>query len=134
LNLESRQKAICSDSRNALLLSLTITSKTRRYGQPNRVNLWFFYDEKGNRVWVRLERVLRVHFQHDQKVPQKEMVRLIYNGLRWVVGAAREKQFNEVIFESRAPRLIQFCKKLFGFKSVEGNYSLCVAPADNRSN
>lgn len=83
-----------------------------------------FYDQKGNRVWVRLERVLRVHFQHDPETPRRELASLIYRGMAWVVGEARKKNFEEVIFESRATRLIQFLEKLFGFKPVEGNFHL----------
>lgn len=83
-----------------------------------------FYDQHGNRVWVRLERVLRVHFQHDDAVPRKEQVSLIYRGMQWVVGAARNKKFTEVVFQSRALRLIKFLHKLFGFEPVSGNYYL----------
>lgn len=82
------------------------------------------YDRQGNRVWVRLERMIRVHFQHDHETPRKELVTLIYKGMSWVIGSAREKQFEEVIFASRAPRLIAFLQKLFGFAPVEGNYSV----------
>lgn len=85
---------------------------------------WVFFDQKGNRVWVRIERVLRVHFQHDSATPRKELVSLIYKGMSWVIGAARNKKFQEIIFESRAPKLVAFIKKLFGFRSLEGNYSV----------
>ena len=83
-----------------------------------------FYDAKGNRVWVRIERVLRVHFQHDPETPRKELVYLIFRGLQFVINSAKNKDFNEVIFESRAPRLIQFIQKIFGFKPVEANFSV----------
>lgn len=83
-----------------------------------------FYDSKGNRVWVRLERVIRVHFQHDPETPRKELVSLIYQGMVWVMGSARQKNFEEIIFASRAPRLIAFLQKLFGFEPVEGNFSV----------
>lgn len=82
------------------------------------------FDERGNRVWVRIERVLRVSFQHDPETPRKQLVSLIYKGLYFVIGSARSKDFSEVIFESRAGRLIQFLQKLFGFKPVEENYHL----------
>lgn len=85
---------------------------------------WTFYDQAGNRVWVRIERVLRVHFQHDHETPRRELVSLIYKGISWVIGAAREKQFEEVLFESRATRLILFLEKLFGFTPVEANFHL----------
>lgn len=81
-------------------------------------------DGKGNRVWVRIERVLRVHFQHDQDTPRKELVSLIYKGLYFVIGSARQKEFSEVILESRAPRLIRFLQKMFGFEPMMENYHL----------
>lgn len=86
--------------------------------------LMVFYDKKGHRVWVRIERVLRVHFQHDHATPRKELVSLIYKGMHWVIGSARASKFSEVIVESRAVRLIQFLKKLFGFTPVGENYHL----------
>lgn len=88
---------------------------------------WTFYDEKGNRVWVRIERVLRVSIQHDDAVSRKAQVSLLYKAFFWLAGMARNSGFAEVIFESRAVRLIQFLQKLFGVKPVEDNYSLCVA-------
>jgi hypothetical protein len=81
-----------------------------------------FFDGEGNRVWVRIERVLRVSFQHDPATPRKELVNLVYKGLYWVIGSAREKQFAEVIFESKAPRLIQFVRKMFGFEPITETY------------
>jgi hypothetical protein len=83
-----------------------------------------FYDQDGNRVWVRLERTIRLHFQHDPAAPKAKIQSLIYKGMRWVIGSARNGKYSEVIFESRAPRLIHFLEKLCGAKPVEGNY--CV--------
>jgi len=81
-----------------------------------------FYDEYGNRVWVRIEKVLRVSIQHDQTTPRKALVNIIYKGFAWLQGTARESGFSEVIFESTEPRLIAFVKKLFGFEPVRENY------------
>lgn len=87
---------------------------------------WTFYDEAGNRVWARLDRCLRVSIQHDPASPRKALAPLIYKGMFWIQGAARNKGFSEILFESRAPRLIQFVQKLFGFEPVKENYHLCV--------
>src|SRR6266704_7087503 len=76
--------------------------------------LLVFYDEKGNRVWMRLERVLRVSLQHDQECSKSATRSLLYKAFHWVLGSARQSLFCEVIFESRAERLIQFLQKLFG--------------------
>jgi hypothetical protein len=83
-----------------------------------------FYDEKGNRIWIRIERALRVHIQHDHDVPRKALIVLLYKAFHWLAGSARNSGFVEVIFESRATRLIQFLQKLFGVKPVEENYYL----------
>lgn len=85
---------------------------------------WVFYDEENNRVWIRLERALRIHFQHDPAIPRRRLAPIVYKGLAWVIGAARSKKFQEVIFHSTEPRLIAFCKKLFGFKPVENNHNV----------
>jgi len=81
-----------------------------------------FYDAKGNRMWVKLERVLRVNIQHDPATDWKHRVVLLYKSFAWLQGAARKSHHAEVIFESRAPRLIQFLQKLFGVKPVENNF------------
>jgi len=81
-----------------------------------------FFDEKENRVFVRIEHVLRVHFQHDQKVPRRELVPIIYKAFFWLLGMARKKEYSELIFESRSKSLIAFIEKLFGTKPAEANY------------
>jgi hypothetical protein len=82
------------------------------------------YDEKGNRAWMRIERVLRVSLQHDQECSKSATRSLLYKGFRWVLGSARQSLFSEIVFESRAERLIQFLKKLFGVQPVKENYHL----------
>ena len=89
-----------------------------------------FYDEAGNRLWVRIEKVLRISIQHDQDVPLKALPRLLHQSFAWLFGAARNSQFTEIIFESRAKRLIQFVKKHFGVEPVTDNYHVwAVEPA-----
>lgn len=83
-----------------------------------------FHDDKGNRAWLRIERVLRVSLQHDQKAPKSATRSILYNAFHWILGMARSSGYSEVIFESRAPRLIQFLQKLFGVKPVESNFSV----------
>jgi hypothetical protein len=85
---------------------------------------WTFCDSKGNRLWVRMERVLRISIQHDQQSSKIAMMKILYKAFHWLLGSARQSQFSELIFESRASRLIQFLQKLFGVKAVEANYSV----------
>ena len=83
-----------------------------------------FFNPKGDRVWIKIERVLRVNIQHDPACSKRAISRLLYKGFHWLLGASRNSQFSEVIFESRALPLIQFLQKLFGVKPVEENYSV----------
>jgi hypothetical protein len=84
---------------------------------------WTFYNGD-TRVWCRVERVLRVSIQHDQDCPRKAIAPLIYKGFAWILGMARQKGFTEIIFESKAPRLILFIQKLFGFEPVRNHFHL----------
>ncbi len=95
---------------------------------------WTFYDKKGNRVWVRIERVLRVSIQHDPETSEKHGPMMLYRIFYWLQGMARQSGFTEIIFESRATRLIQFVKKLFGVTPVEENYHVYTRPTQTRSN
>ena len=81
-----------------------------------------FHDEKGNRVWARMELALRISIQHDQKISPIATAHIMNLGLRWILGRARQLGYGEVIFESRAQRLIQFFQKRFGFEPVRENY------------
>jgi hypothetical protein len=83
---------------------------------------YVFHDGRGNRVWVRMERVLRISLQHDQDSPKIAIAGILDKGLHWLVGAARQKGYEEIIFESRAERLIQFFKKRFGFEPLKENF------------
>jgi len=83
-----------------------------------------FYDQRGNRVWVRIERVMRISIQHDPNVSKQATSKILYRGSRWLMGEARKKGFTELIFESRAPRLVQFFKTLLGFQRLRANYSV----------
>ena len=83
-----------------------------------------FFDENGNRVFARIERVLKVSMQHDPGCRKRNTAAIIHNGFHWLLGRARENGFSEVIFESRAPRLIRFLGKLFGAEPVRETY--CV--------
>ncbi len=93
-----------------------------------------FFDKRGNRVWVRIERVLRVSIQHDHETSEKSRPIMLYRIFFWLQGMARQAGFTEIIFESRAMRLIQFVKNLFGVTPVEENYHVYTRPTQTRSN
>ena len=77
------------------------------------------YDERGNRLFLRIERALRVSIQHDPQYSRLGTSRILYKAFHWLLSQSRQSGFSEVVFESRAPRLIQFLTKLFGVKPVE---------------
>ena len=81
-----------------------------------------FYDNHGHRMWIRIEKVLRVSIQHDQDMPRKPLVGLMYKSFSWLQTTARSSGFTEIIFESRAMRLIAFLNKLFGVSPVKENF------------
>jgi hypothetical protein len=98
-----------------------------------------FFDEQGNRVWVKVEPVLRLSIQHDQAAPKEALREIIYKGFAWLQGAARQKGCAEVIFESTAKPLIAFCRRRFGFAQRKNDYSTrggtsCAAQATLSSN
>jgi hypothetical protein len=95
--------------------------------------LMTFFDTKGNRVWVRIEKVLRVSIQHDPETSRKALVAILYKGFSWLQGQARKEGFSEVIYQSRAPRLIAFLAKVFGFKPVTDNFHVWTIGPANRS-
>lgn len=81
-----------------------------------------FFDSKGNRIWMRMERVLRISIQHDHKSSKMAVAGILYKAFRWMLGSARTAQYTEIIFESNASRLIQFLEKLFGIKPLKENF------------
>ena len=84
--------------------------------------LMTFFDQRGNRVWVRIERVMRISIQQDPDASVQATSKILFRGFRWLMGEARRKGFEEIVFESRAPRLIQFFKTLFGFERARNTF------------
>jgi hypothetical protein len=85
-----------------------------------------FYDQQGNRIWVRIERVLRVSIQTEVAAPRKAIISILYKGLSWLQGSARNQGFTQLIYESKTPRLVAFFEKLFGFKPIQQNYGVVL--------
>jgi len=77
-----------------------------------------FYDEDGNRVYVRVEKVLRLHMEHDPETPRRKQIKLISAVHAYFRDKGAQAGFVELIFDSVAPQLVAFCKKYFGFVSA----------------
>ena len=82
-----------------------------------------FTDESGNRLYVKVERLVRVHILTDPSVPRTASANLIAQTGQQLKAALKELGFKGIIFESRAKRLIRFTEKWLGFKRVKDNYS-----------
>lgn len=101
--------------------------------------LMTFFDKHNNRVWVRIEKVLRVHVQHDPATPDSKQVFLFHKAFAWLQGMARISGFSEVLFKSTAQPLIAFFMKRFGFAATKDEYSVhldvpCADPRASKSN
>lgn len=85
-----------------------------------------FYDEIGHRVFVRIEKCLRIHIQPELDVKKRDLIPILLAGLRWVMGQSREQRYTEILYESKTPKLISFFGKLFGFKPVENTFKVVL--------
>lgn len=84
------------------------------------------YDNFGNRQWLRIERVLRVSIQHDPDSSRKTTLGIFREGFRWLMESARNNGYTEILFESKAPKLIKLAGKVFGLKPLENNFSVLL--------
>ena len=83
--------------------------------------MFVFYDEDGNRLYARIEKILRIHMEHDPNTPRRKQAKLISALHAYFRDKGAQAGFVELIFDSIAPKLREFCKKHFGFKDVENN-------------
>jgi hypothetical protein len=93
--------------------------------------LLVFVDERGHRVFARLEHAIRVHLQHDQDVPKLSTARILRDGSKRLRQFAAQAGVVELLFDSRAEKLIKFCAHL-GFKPLRDNFSISVTPEEKR--
>lgn len=79
-----------------------------------------FFDDETNEVLfhVRMERIMRLHFQHSLSADRKRRIVGMKQAILWLKSKARELGFRELIYESAASKLIKFFSR-FGF--VEAN-------------
>jgi hypothetical protein len=98
------------------------SAQTVEQWKNSKAELITFYDEKGPIFHIALERVLRVHFQHDQTRDLETRKKAMSEAIEWLKGHSREAGFVEIIFESTIKPLIKFFSQ-FGFKP---------SPAENK--
>lgn len=84
--------------------------------------LQVFYDEDGNRLYLKVERLVRVHILTDPSVTRQASANLIAQSGQQVKATIKNLGYKGIIFESRAKRLIKFTEKWLGFKRVKDNY------------
>jgi hypothetical protein len=74
-----------------------------------------FDDGQGPLFFVALSKTIRafVQFAPGQKERIRDGLPLAF---AWVASEARKGNFQEIIFESKSPSLIRFCKKRLGFR------------------
>lgn len=87
-------------------------------------NLSVFFDEKGNRVWVRVEPCIRLHIQHEDSASRQEIANILVNGFPKLTEDLKRTGFRQIIVESVAPLLIRFIKRHLGFKKSDSDYTL----------
>jgi formamidopyrimidine-DNA glycosylase len=75
-----------------------------------------FFDEETNEVLfhVRMERIMRLHFQHSLSADRKRRIVGMKQAILWLKQKAKDLGFRELIYESAASKLIKFFHR-FGF-------------------
>jgi hypothetical protein len=84
--------------------------------------LQVLYDEDGNRLFVKVEQVVRLHILHDPALRKRDAANLILQGGIKIGQALKQCGFKQMIFESKAAPLIRFTGKLLGFSELKDNY------------
>lgn len=96
--------------------------------QENDAKRWIdgglqvFTDEDGNKLYVKVERLVRVHILTDPSLPKAACANLLVESNKQIRAALKQMGFKGIIFESRAKRLIKFTEKWLGFRRVKDNY------------
>jgi len=81
-------------------------------------------DEQGQTLfYVKVENVARVHIQFNPDAPKASNAKGLELGYRWLMHGLRERGYRELIFESTYAPLIRYCRRVFGFRRREADYS-----------
>lgn len=81
-------------------------------------------DESGQTLfYVKVENVARIHIQFNPDAPKTANAKGLELGYRWLIHGLKERGYREIIFESTFSPLIRFCKRVFGFRRREADYS-----------
>ena len=84
--------------------------------------LQVLYDEDGNRLFVKVEQIVRLHILHDPALRKRDAANLLLQGGIQIRQALKGLGFKEMLFESKAAPLIKFTGKLLGFEELKDNY------------
>lgn len=90
-------------------------------GQPGEFMV--FFNGKGDRVWVRIEKVLRIHMQHDPASDKADVAPMLLHIGHWLEETARSSGFAELILMSTARPLIAFIKRRLGYRDAKNEYT-----------
>lgn len=86
-----------------------------------------FYDGDANEplFHVRMERIMRVHFQHSISSDRKRRIVGMKQAILWLKKKAKELGFRELIYESSASKLVQFFSR-FGFTEAKNEQKVSL--------
>lgn len=85
----------------------------------------FVVEREGKPVfYVSVENVARVHIQFNPSGSVLNNVRSLITSFQWLIESLTNRGYHEVIFDSRYPSLIKFCKKILGFQKLDQDYSV----------
>jgi hypothetical protein len=105
-DLEDLEAALAADSYHS-------GQTAAQWAQPNG-ELMTFADKDGVLYHIRIEKVLRVHFQHSPSASKRRLAVGMKHGIEWLKDAARKSGHREIIFNSTAQELVEFFAR-FGF-------------------
>ena len=85
-----------------------------QWAAPNG-ELMTFFDAEGILYHIRIEKLVRVHFQQNKDASGLRLARGMKEGILWLKKAARDSGHREIIFNSTVEKLKKFFEP-FGFK------------------
>ncbi len=75
---------------------------------------------------VRACKALRLDIQFLDNEDTRRNAAVLVGGFKTLVDMARANGFKELVFCSKSPLLVAFCKKHFGYEEVEGELRLKI--------
>lgn len=95
------------------------------FTQPSNGQLAYAWEDENGKTlfYVLVENVARIHIQFNPDLNRAENARGLNKGYEWLIDGLRDRGYKEMIFESTYAPLIRFCKRVFGFKKSENDFS-----------